>query len=146
MDTILTVARERAADLIVMTTAGRHGFLDALRGSTTERVLRGGAIPLLAIPAAIGCDSIGVRRQAEKAVTMAPTAADAYSGPYLGHQLARIYLLVGETEKALNQLRLDPEFDPLRKHRRFERWWTARRSGGGSRSGATNGRSPVGGL
>ena len=42
VDTILTVARERGADLIVMTTAGRQGFLDALRGSTTERVLRGG--------------------------------------------------------------------------------------------------------
>jgi nucleotide-binding universal stress UspA family protein len=49
--TILAVAAECAADLIVMTTAGRHGFLDALRGSTTERVLGGGALPLLAIPA-----------------------------------------------------------------------------------------------
>jgi nucleotide-binding universal stress UspA family protein len=54
VDTILTVARECSADLIVMTTAGRHGFLDALRGSTTERVLRSGALPLLAIPAARG--------------------------------------------------------------------------------------------
>ena len=52
VDTILTVARDCSADLIVMATAGRHGFLDALRGSTTERVLRSGALPLLAIPAA----------------------------------------------------------------------------------------------
>jgi Universal stress protein family len=52
VDTILAVARECAADLIVMTTAGRNGFLDALRGSTTERVLRSGVAPLLAIPAA----------------------------------------------------------------------------------------------
>jgi nucleotide-binding universal stress UspA family protein len=52
VDTILTVARECSADLIVMATAGRHGFLDALRGSTTERVLRSGALPVLAIPAA----------------------------------------------------------------------------------------------
>ena len=51
VDTILAVARECSADLIVMTTAGRNGFLDALRGSTTERVLRSGAFPLLAIPA-----------------------------------------------------------------------------------------------
>jgi hypothetical protein len=50
--TILAAAREVAADLIVMTTAGRHGFLDALRGSTTERVLLGGSVPLLAIPVA----------------------------------------------------------------------------------------------
>jgi nucleotide-binding universal stress UspA family protein len=52
VDTILDVAGECSADLIVMTTAGRHGFLDALRGSTTERVLRSGVAPLLAIPAA----------------------------------------------------------------------------------------------
>jgi nucleotide-binding universal stress UspA family protein len=51
VDTIISVARECSADLVVMTTAGRHGFLDALRGSTTERVLRSGALPLLAIPA-----------------------------------------------------------------------------------------------
>jgi len=52
VDTIIDTARECAADLIVMTTAGRNGFLDALRGSTTERVLRSGVAPLLAIPAA----------------------------------------------------------------------------------------------
>ena len=53
VDTILAAAKEVAADLIVMTTAGRDGFLDGLRGSTTERVLRGGMIPVLAIPAAM---------------------------------------------------------------------------------------------
>jgi nucleotide-binding universal stress UspA family protein len=36
-----------------MTTDGRDGFLDGLRGSTTERVLRGGTVPVLAIPAAM---------------------------------------------------------------------------------------------
>lgn len=51
VDTILGTAKEVSADLIVMTTAGRDGFLDGLRGSTTERVLRGGMIPVLAIPA-----------------------------------------------------------------------------------------------
>ncbi|HKZ05934.1 MAG TPA: universal stress protein [Methylomirabilota bacterium] len=35
--------------LIVMTTAGRHGFMDAVRGSTTERVLRTARCPLLAV-------------------------------------------------------------------------------------------------
>jgi len=39
-------------DLVVMTTAGRHGFMDALRGSTTERVLRAIPCPLLAVSAA----------------------------------------------------------------------------------------------
>jgi len=49
-ETILAMAGERRADLIVMTTKGRHGFLDALRGSTTERVLRHSPAPLLAVP------------------------------------------------------------------------------------------------
>jgi nucleotide-binding universal stress UspA family protein len=49
-ETILAVATERKADLIVMATQGRHGFLDALRGSTTERVLRHARCPLLALP------------------------------------------------------------------------------------------------
>jgi nucleotide-binding universal stress UspA family protein/DnaJ-domain-containing protein 1 len=48
---ILELARERSTDLIVMTTQGHDGFLDALRGSTTERILRGAQCPLLAIPA-----------------------------------------------------------------------------------------------
>lgn len=48
---IVRAADERAAGLIVMTTEGRHGFLDAFRGSTTERVLRRAACPVLAVPA-----------------------------------------------------------------------------------------------
>ena len=51
VQTILAVAGERAADLIVMATRGHQGFLDALRGSTTERVLRHARCPLLAVPA-----------------------------------------------------------------------------------------------
>lgn len=50
VDHILNVANDRSADLIVMATAGHHGFLDALRGSTTERVLHGSPCPLLAVP------------------------------------------------------------------------------------------------
>ena len=52
------------------------------------------------------------------------------------HQLARIYMLVGEPEKALDQLepllripyylspgwlRIDPTFDPLRSNPRFKK-------------------------
>ena len=65
-----------------------------------------------------------------------PTAADAYTGPYLEHQLARIYLRVGEPDKAIDRLerllkipyylspawlRIDPEFGPIRDHPRFQR-------------------------
>jgi len=34
----------------VMSTAGHEGFLDALRGSVTEQVLRHSPCPLLAVP------------------------------------------------------------------------------------------------
>lgn len=44
-----TAAKEKA-DLIVMSTDGRNGFLDALRGSHSERVLRKAPCPLLAVP------------------------------------------------------------------------------------------------
>jgi nucleotide-binding universal stress UspA family protein len=50
IDIILETAGEGDADLIVMSTDGRSGFLDALRGSHSERVLRHAPCPLLAIP------------------------------------------------------------------------------------------------
>ena len=51
IETIVATARGTRADLIVMTTDGRNGFLDALRGTHSERVLRAAPCPLLAIPA-----------------------------------------------------------------------------------------------
>jgi nucleotide-binding universal stress UspA family protein len=41
----------KQVDMIAMATAGRKGFLDALRGSTTEQVLRQAPCPVLAIRA-----------------------------------------------------------------------------------------------
>jgi hypothetical protein len=69
-------------------------------------------------------------------MALLPIATDAYTGPYLQHQLVRIYIETGEFEKALDRLepllkmpyylspgwlRIDPTFDPLRKSPRFER-------------------------
>jgi nucleotide-binding universal stress UspA family protein len=51
VEEILKAEREWQADLIVLSTRGHLDFLDALRGSTTERVLRGAQCPVLAIPA-----------------------------------------------------------------------------------------------
>ncbi|HEX2928596.1 MAG TPA: universal stress protein [Candidatus Binatia bacterium] len=34
-----------------MATEGRHGFVDAVRGSVTEQVVRGAPCPVLAVPA-----------------------------------------------------------------------------------------------
>jgi nucleotide-binding universal stress UspA family protein len=50
-DTILQTAAELDADLIVMTTDGPDGFLDALRGTTSERVLRKARCPVANLPA-----------------------------------------------------------------------------------------------
>ncbi len=51
VDAILKEAAEWSPQLIAMATAGHRDFLDVLRGSTTERVLRGAKCALLAVPA-----------------------------------------------------------------------------------------------
>ena len=51
VDAIVGAAELVRAELVVMPTEGRHGVFDALRGSTTERVLRRLRCPLLAVPA-----------------------------------------------------------------------------------------------
>jgi hypothetical protein len=73
-------------------------------------------------------------REGRRGVELTPISRDGSFGPYIQHQLMRIYLLVGEPEKALDQLepllrvpyylspgylRIDPTFDPLRKNPRF---------------------------
>jgi nucleotide-binding universal stress UspA family protein len=50
VDEITRAAREHNTDLVAMATEGRDGFLDALRGSVTEQVLRRAPCPVLAVP------------------------------------------------------------------------------------------------
>jgi nucleotide-binding universal stress UspA family protein len=50
-DTILQTAAEVGADLIMMTTDGPNGFLDGLRGTTSEQVLRKARCPVANLPA-----------------------------------------------------------------------------------------------
>lgn len=50
VETICETAEDIGCDLIVMATRGHDGFLDALRGNTTEQVLRTAGRALLAVP------------------------------------------------------------------------------------------------
>ena len=74
--------------------------------------------------------------EGERGVALLPISADAVNAPYMAHQLARIYLMVGEPDKALDRLesllrvpymltpawlQVDPTFVPIRKHPRFQR-------------------------
>jgi nucleotide-binding universal stress UspA family protein len=52
VETIVEEAKSWEADLILMATAGHQGFLDVIRGSTSERVLRHAPCPVLTVPAA----------------------------------------------------------------------------------------------
>jgi eukaryotic-like serine/threonine-protein kinase len=75
-------------------------------------------------------------REGQRGLAILPITKDAYGGPYNQLQLVRIYAILGETDKAVDQLepllrmpfyvspgwlRVDPNFDPLRKNPRFQR-------------------------
>ena len=75
-------------------------------------------------------------REGQRSVELLPMSKDAFAGPYMQHQLVRIYLLTGEPDKALDLLepllkipyslspgllRIDPNFAPLKGNPRFEK-------------------------
>jgi TolB-like protein/Flp pilus assembly protein TadD len=75
-------------------------------------------------------------QEAERAAELLPASKDAYTYAYILHQRVRIYLEVGETERALDGLgellarpyfvtrewlRIDPNIAPLRGNPRFEK-------------------------
>jgi hypothetical protein len=47
---IVESAMDFEPQLIVMATEGHHGFMDAISGTVTERVMREVSVPLLAVP------------------------------------------------------------------------------------------------
>ncbi len=103
--------------------------LEAVPGDAQVRAVLGLSLAYLGKKA----DAI---REAERAVEMLPISRDAHLGPYIQHQLVRVYILTGEHEKALDRLEpllkipyhltpawleIDPNFDPLRQNPRFKR-------------------------
>jgi serine/threonine-protein kinase len=116
----------------VYADSARLAFDEQLRATPDDAqrtVLRGLALAYLGRKA----EAIAAGR---RGVTLLPISRDAYVGAYLQHQLARIYLVVGEPEQALDQiepllkipyylspgwLRIDPTFAPLKGNPRFER-------------------------
>jgi hypothetical protein len=79
--------------------------------------------------------SVDAIREGERGLALVPISKGSMARADLQHHLARVYVLVGEPEKALDllepvlkthylspgQYKIDPAFAPLRGHRRFER-------------------------
>jgi adenylate cyclase len=75
-------------------------------------------------------------REGERTLALTPVSSDGYTGPYNQHVVARSYVLLGESEKALDLLepllqmpyfltpgwlRIDPAWDSLRSNPRFKK-------------------------
>jgi TolB-like protein/tetratricopeptide (TPR) repeat protein len=75
-------------------------------------------------------------REGKRSLALSPLEANSFSSPYYQHQLARIYILTGEYDQAVEALepllklpyflspgwlKVDPTFDPLRGNPRFRK-------------------------
>lgn len=124
--------RADAAQTRLLSESARIEFEQQLRASPDDpqrHAFRGLALAYLGRKA----EAIA---EGERAAKLGPISRNAFLGTYLQHQLVRIYLLVGEPEKALDRLepllkmpyylspgwlRLDPTFAPLKDNPRFQR-------------------------
>jgi len=116
----------------VYADSARVGLVAQLRatpGDPQRHVILGLALAYLGRKA----DAI---REGERGLELMPIAKDAFTGPYFQHQLARIYTIVNEPDKAVDQLdplvkipyylsprwlTIDPNFASLRSNPRFQK-------------------------
>ena len=115
-------------------------YADSARLATEEQLRATPGDGQLHVFQGLALAYLGLKAEAiaegQRAVALWPVSRDAYQGVYIQHQLVRIYLLVGEPEKALDQLepllkmpyylspgwlRIDPTFAPLKGNPRFEK-------------------------
>jgi serine/threonine-protein kinase len=116
----------------VYADSGSAGFEEQLRDTPEDAQLH----MLHGLALAYAGRSSEAIREGEKGLALQPITKDAYSGAYNQHVLARIYLLAGKPDKALDQLetllkvpyylsrgwlKIDPNFAALRGNPRFQR-------------------------
>ena len=124
--------RKDTAKARVYADSAQLAMADQLRATPEDgqrHVLRGLALAYLGRKAKAIAEG-------ERGLALVPISRDTYSGAYNQHQLVRIYLLVGEPEKALDRLepllripyylspgwlKIDPTFAPFRGNPRYER-------------------------
>jgi tetratricopeptide (TPR) repeat protein len=121
-----------AANLRIYSEEARKAFEEQLRATPQDAQRH---VELGLVLAYLGRKDEAIR-EGERGLALVPVAKDAYGGPYNQHQLVRIYMLVGEPEKALDRLepllkiphflspgwlKVDPNFDPLRNNPRFQK-------------------------
>jgi tetratricopeptide (TPR) repeat protein len=141
----ITLMRHDTAQARRRADTARAAFAEIVRATPED----GQSHAELAINLAILGRNADAIREAEHAVALTPISKDGYSGPYYQHILVRVYLLVGQPDKALdalepllkvpyflspNWLKIDPTFDPLRANPRFQRLIA---SAGATTTGAT---------
>ena len=121
-------------------SAKARGYAEDASRSFEEQLRDAPDDPTLLASYGLALAYLGRREEAiragQRATPVGSVAKDANFGPYYQHQLARIYMIVGEHEKALDQLepllkmpyylspawlRIDPNFDPLRGNPRFQK-------------------------
>ncbi len=119
--------------------AKAHAYADSARQANVQMLQATPEDPVLHIFLGVSLAYLGEKaaaiREGQRGVALMPITKDRYQGAYLQHQLARIYILVGEHEKALDLLepllkvsyylspawlKIDPAFDSLRGQPRFQ--------------------------